>query len=418
MKKLGLILLSTILFFFSIGADSPLAIKAKKVVTVSGKTFDNGIILIKDKKIQQVGTDILIPAEYKILDYAQSFVYPGLINPMTSIGLSGISSAREWSDYRERGKYNPEISTFSAFYPWGNLVANNRDFGTLIVLAAPTGGTISGKGTLANLFGWVPEDMFLKKEAALIINLPESPRRRRSQPEQKKKDFSKEKKELKSFIVAARNYHLRSIKGQLSDYNPKYDAMSDLWSKKLPVILRANTDKDIKFAIELGKETGLKVILYSIYDGEKVLKEIKESGFPVILSSMYTANREWEDGYDKVFRLPALLAKKGIKFAFSTYFAATAFDLPIQAARSVAYGLSREDALKALTLYPAEILGLNQYGAIESGKVANLIVTDGCILSTATKVKDVFIMGKKVEAKSFFRREYERAKNKISGELK
>ena len=280
-------------------------------------------------------------------------------------------------------------------------------------------GIVSGKAALVSLDGWVPEDMFLKKEAALIIRLPESPRRRsRTAEKEKKPDFSKEKKELRKFVAKAQKYYQRSVQGQHNEFDVKFESMKDLWAKKLPVIISANTEKDIKYAIKLGMDFNLNVILSGVYDGELVLEEIKKSGFPVILGSMYNTNRKWEDGCDKVFRLPGALEKEGIKFAFSAYSSSTAFDLPVQAGRPCAYGLSQGEAVKALTLYPAEMLGVKEYGSIEPGKVAKLIITDGNILETSTVVKDVFINGKKVKGKSFFRKEYERAKHKISGETK
>ena len=377
------------------------------------------MILIEGKKIIKVGAGIPIPTAYKTVDYGNYWVYPGLINPRTSLGLSGIAMVREWNDYREKGKYNPDLSAYTAFYPWSNLIPITREFGTLLSLSAPAGGIVSGKAVLVSLDGWTPEDMFVIKEAALIIRLPESPRRRRRTPEaEKKPDFSKDKKELRSFVSRAYKYYLKSTQGKLKDYDIKLESMKDLWAKKLPVIISANTDKDIKYAIKLGKDFQLNVILNGVYDGEKVLKEIKKSGYPVILSSMYNTNRKWEDGCDKVFRLPGALFKEGIKFAFSAGSASTAFDLPIQAGRAVAYGLPRTEAVKALTLYPAEILGIKEYGSIEPGKVANLVIADGNILETSTVVKDVFINGKKVKGKSFFQKEFERARDKISGEMK
>jgi imidazolonepropionase-like amidohydrolase len=111
------------------------------------------------------------------------------------------------------------------------------------------------------------------------------------------------------------------------------------------------------------------------------------------------------------------LAKEGIPFSFSVNRDATAFDYPLHAGRAVAYGLSPREAVKALTLYPAEILGLKEYGAVAPGKIANLIVTDGDILETSTLVKEVYMNGKKVTGKSFFRKEYERAREKVSGKL-
>ena len=159
------------------------------------------------------------------------------------------------------------------------------------------------------------------------------------------------------------------------------------------------------------------LILFGIYDGESLANEIKESGFPVILSSMYNRNQKWEHGYDKVYRLPAVLYKAGVPFAFSTQWAATSFDLPIQAARAVAYGLPAEEALKALTLNPARIMGLEDYGCIRENNIADLVITDGDLLETSTSVKAVFVKGRLVKGKSFFEREYLRAKDKVSGEF-
>lgn len=416
MKRTLFVLIVVPLIFFATAtaAENLAVIKAKKVVTVSGEDVENGIILIKGDKIERVGQDISIPPGYTLYDYNDAVVYPGMINSMTSLGLSGVSSISMVNDTREEGKYKPHISAFRAFYPWGNLIPITRQFGTLIAITAPSGGTIPGKAALVSLSGWTPQDMFIKKEAALVVRLPESPRKKKKEPADKA-GFSKAKKELKEYINKAQKYYLRATKGISQDFNPEYEAMKALWQDHLPVIMSANTARDIKYAIKLGQEFKLHLILYGVYDGEEVLKEIKESGFPVILSSMYSENREWEDGCDKVFRLPAALAKEGITFCFSTDRDATAFDLPLHAGRSAAYGLSPREAVKALTLNPAEILGINEYGSIAAGKIANLIVTNGNILETSTLVKEVFINGEKVIGKTFFQKEYERAKEKVSG---
>lgn len=417
MKKRSIGLLLIFCLFILARADGEVALKVGKIIT-PGQVIQNGIILIKGSRIENILSSASVPAGYKILDYSKYHAYPGIINSMTSLGMSGISMVREWNDTRETGKYNPHMSAFTAFYPWSNLIPNARDFGTLTVLSAPGGGIVSGKAVLVNLNGWSPEDMFIKKEAALIINMPESPRRRRREPQKKKPDFSKEKKALKTFLGDAKIYFQRAEKGIDVKYCKEFEAMKDVWVKKLPVIIKANTAKDIKFAIQLGKDFNLQVILYGVYEGEKVLKEIKASGYPVILPSMYGTNRKWEDGCDIVFRLPGALEKAGIKFAFSTYSSATAFDLPIEAARAVAYGLTQSTAVKALTQYPAEILGIHDYGSLAAGKVANILVTNGNILETSTVVKHIWMNGRLVKAKSFFTREYERAKDKISGETR
>ena len=345
MKKSLIALILIYCLFTPAMAENGVALKVGKIFTPT-KVIENGTILIKGNKIEKVLAGSSIPAGYKILDYSKYQAYPGIINSLTSLGMSGISMVREWNDTRETGKYNPHISAFTAFYPWSNLIPNARDFGTLTALTAPTGGIVSGKAVLVNLHGWSPEDTFIKKEAALIINLPESPRRRRRQPQKKKPDFSKEKKALRQFLKDAQIYFQKAEKGIAAKFCKKCEAMKDLWAKKLPVIIKANTAKDIKFAIQLGKDFKLQVILYGVYEGEKVLKEIKASGYPVILGSMYGTNRKWEDGCDIVFRLPGALEKRGIKFAFSTYSSATAFDLPMSIGILGATGQVAEDHLE------------------------------------------------------------------------
>lgn len=282
-----------------------------------------------------------------------------------------------------------------------------------MVLSVPSGGIISGKAALVSLNGWVPEDMFVKREAALVIRIPRSAKK-----DKQKKDgvqvLSKDKRELREFIFKAHQYFRASDDRRII---PTYEAMKEIWSTGLPVIIAADSEADIKFAIQLGKDFKMNLILFGVYEAESIGKEIRESGFPVILSSMYNRNQKWEHGYDKVYRLPAALNRAGVKFAFSTRYAATAFDLPIQAARAVAYGLPAEEALKALTLYPAQIMGLKDYGCIDVNKIADLVITDGDLLETSTSVKAVFIKGRLVQLKSFFEKEYNRARNKISGEF-
>ncbi len=418
MKRFILTALSICLVFAgTITAEEHLAaVKAKKVITVSGEEIDNGTILIKDDKIEAVGQNIQVPPGYKIYEYADGVVYPGLIDAMTSLGVSGIASIEVVNDTQEEGKYNPQLSIYRAFYPWSNLIPITRQFGTLFALTAPAGGTIPGKAALISLHGWTPEDMFIKKEAALIVRLPESSRKGKKSTD--KTGFSKAKEELQDYIAKAHKYYLRAVKGVSQDFNPQYEALKVLWEERMPAIVSAGSAADIKYAIKLGQEFKLSVILYDVYDGEDALPEIKASGYPVILASMYAANKDWEDGCDKVFRLPALLQKQGIKFSFSTGGAAGAFDLPLHAGRAVAYGLSPQEALKALTLYPAEMLGIaERCGSLVPGKTADLVITDGDILETSTLVKDVFIKGKKVSGRSYFQEEYDRAKEKVGGEL-
>ncbi|MCP4149685.1 MAG: amidohydrolase family protein, partial [bacterium] len=383
-----LIICTTLLFTPMFAAGEMTAIKAGKIVTVSGETIENGVILLEGERIKEVGKNVVIPSGTNLLDYTGDIVYPGLINAVSTLGLSGTVALAEWNDFNEKRKYNPMLSADTAFYPWSNLIPVCREFGTLIALTAPTGGVISGKAALVSLDGWSPEDMFIKREAALMIKLPRAPRKKGYSPAKKPKtNFSKAKKELKTFISKAYKYYLREKKGIKNPFNPGYDAVTAIWKEQLPVIITATAKADITFAIKLGKEFKLNLVLFGIYEGEALLEQIKASGYPVILDNLHNTNSKWEDGYDIVLRLPAALARQGIPFAFSFKRSSGAFNLPVMAARAVAYGLSPEETLKALTLHPARILGIEDYGSIAAGKIANLVVTDGNILETSTRVK-------------------------------
>jgi len=364
-----------------------------------------------------------------VYEYPDGIAYPGMINPMTSLGITGISSVKEENDINETGKFNPHVSVYTAFYPWNNLIPNTRDFGTIVGLIVPEGELICGKAALVSFYGWTPEDMIIKKEAALRINIPELVFGRRRGPipnDALMKSIETKKNELRDFISKAYRYYLRStsqapLESSSDDttfdsYYSRYEAMLPVWKENFPVIIRAQSAENIRFAIQLGKDFKMNVILADAYDGENVLKEIKESRFPVILSTMFAGNKEWSDGVDKVFRLPGKLAKEGVLFSFSSFASSTAYDYALQAGRAVAYGLSQEDAIKGLTVYPAKILGLDRYGSLEKGKTASFIIASGNLLETDTVIKDVFMNGKKVTAKSFYQQEYQRAKDKISGQ--
>jgi len=401
-----------ILFCLSLYSGDLSVIKAGKLLTTDGSYLSNSIIVFEGGIIKKVGKNIEIPDNARIYDYSKYIVYPGLINSYTFLGLSDISSISVWSDYREAGEFNPHIKVFTALYPWGKLLPITRDFGTLVILSAPAGGTISGKASLVKLSGWTPSDMIIDKHAALIVNIPEAPLRRGGK-DKKALDTSKKQKELTEFFNKAYKYWLRKNKNISQKYNLKYEEMLEVFNKNIPVICNVNRKNGINYAIELSKKYNFKIILRGLYEGEESIDLIKKSEVPVILTSLYTSNRKWEDGYDKVYKLPAKLSEAGIKFAFSTSYASSAFDLPMQAGRACAYGLTQEQAKKALTIYPAEILGLKEYGSIEAGKRAAFVIANGNILETSTNIKAVFLEGKKIEMEDYFKKEYEETRNRI-----
>jgi imidazolonepropionase-like amidohydrolase len=168
----------------------------------------------------------------------------------------------------------------------------------------------------------------------------------------------------------------------------------------VPVMFSANSEKEIQAVIDFIQKEKIKVILYGAREAEKMVDKIKELEIPVILGSLLNMPSSWEDGYDAAFRTPAALQKAGVLFAFSSerYLPPLSVDLPYQASKAVAFGLDRKEALKAVTINPARIFGVDdRMGSIESGKVANIVLADGDILDRRTTICHVLIDGKSVD---------------------
>jgi len=170
-------------------------------------------------------------------------------------------------------------------------------------------------------------------------------------------------------------------------------------------MLTVHSEKDIRAAIQLVKEERLKAIFFGVSEGWKVAKEIREAGIPVILGNLYSTCFNFDDGYDRHWRAPAVLQKAGVKFAFGTQkpLPPLSKDLPFFAAKAVAFGLDRRDALRAVTLSPAEILGVDDLmGSLEPGKRADIVLADGDLFEFKTKIRAVFIDGKMVDLNNLY----------------
>lgn len=405
---------SIALFLICIALAAPLAaqkvaVTAKRIVPAGAPAIENGVILIRDGRIEQIGGNIAIPADYSVKAYPDGIVYPGLFNGPTNLGISGVGFSSMANDTRETGDFRPDLAVFSALYPWGNLIKLTRDFGILYALVAPTGGLIPGKACLIRLHGWNPDDMVIQKEAALMVQYPNPGGGFPPMPRPKPTDAAAARQRISDYFHDAWVYHQRRLAGEAVAFDGRLEAMRPLWLQRLPVIIGAAAVDDIRAAIRLARDYNLNAILYDVYDGEGVAAEIKASGLPVLFSSLYTANQQWCEGYDKVYRQPGVLAAAGIPIAFSSSGAASGYELPLQAGRAVAYGLDRDTAMRGLTVQPLSWFGLGERFGLSPGREADFVVTDGDILDTGTSIRAVFIAGREAPLDDFFRSELERA---------
>lgn len=381
-----------------------IAIKGAKIVPVIGEDIPEGLILIKDGKIEYVGKSVDIPQGARIIDASGLVAYPGMIDSSCYLGLQEISAIRATIDSRETGNINPQAKAVEALRPDSIHIPIVRANGITAAVVTPSGGIISGWSGLIRLTGWTPEEMIIKCSVALHIQFPPIPRFRGGREAKPPEKASKRVEELKEILYKARYYQKSKIAAQkntqlpLPEFDEKLEFLLPVVNGEKPVMISVYAEKDIKAAIKFVKEEKLKAIFFGVTEGWKVAKELKESGIPVVFGSLNSMPSKWEDGYDAVYRNPGILAEAGVKIAFSSQSASLAKDLPYHAAKAAAFGLDKKEALKGVTIYPAQIFGVDdKMGSIEKGKIANIVLADGDILELRTNIKYVFIDGKEVD---------------------
>jgi imidazolonepropionase-like amidohydrolase len=382
-----------------------IAIRGAKIIPVVGEDIESGTIIIKDGKIDSVGKDVAIPSGAEVVDAKGLCVYPGMIDGYSFLGLQEISGVSATVDNRETGRINPQVRAIEALRYDSMHIPIARSNGVTAALVAPTGGLISGQSTLIKLDGWTNRDMAIKSQAAMQIEFPGIRGGRggfggMGRGGAAAADATRLIAELKEILKNARYYQKRkefaakNPATALPEFQETFEFILAVVRGELPVMISVHSDKDIKAAIQFVKDENLKAIFFGVEQGWKVAEELAKSNIPVIISSLYDMPPVWDDGYDSLFRNPGVLSKAGVKIAFSSVSASLAKDLPYHAAKAVAFGLDKKEALKAVTIYPAEIFGVDKImGSLEKGKAANIVLSDGDILETRTNIKKVYIDG-------------------------
>jgi imidazolonepropionase-like amidohydrolase len=389
------------------------AIKGGKVFTLAGAPIENGTVLIRDGKIVAVGANIAIPADAKVIDATGLEVYPGMFDAVTQIGLAEISQVSATMDVVELGNYNPELIAATAVNPASAYIPVTRANGITAVIAAPgtagfdsqSGGLITGQASAFNLAGWTMDDMQLNRSVAMVINWPSIQTRTfdfatfsvKEKPyADAKKEYDKSVNELSDWLDRARHYAQAKEKGSpaLYERDLKLESLVPVVEGKLPVLVIADDQRDIRNAVEFCAKQNLKMILGGGAEAWKVKDLLKEKKIPVVLGPTERIPDKEDTPYDKPMTQPSELFAAGIPFAFSSFGTSFSRRLPQYAGASVAYGLPHDEALKAVMSNAARIFGLSdQLGTLEAGKLANIIVTSGDPLELQTQVKFLFIKG-------------------------
>lgn len=367
-----------------------------------------GAVLIDGGKIVGMGADVRPTEGFEILDAEGLSVYPGLIDPLTSIGLLEIGSVAGTRDEAEIGEIQPDLRAIAAINPHSELVAVTRANGITAALVAPQGGLVAGQSAVVRLDGWVPSEMAVRDVFALHVHIP--PRRPKEEDTKESED-----RRLKDLREAFREARLAAAAGP-GGKDPRRDAFRPYLAGERPVVFHAQAAEEIREALEVASEFGLKPIIAGGREAWKVADLLAEKKVPVILGGVMQLPLKDHDPYDSAFANAARLAKAGVRFAISAAetFSGNPRNTPYHAAWAAAYGLDREEALRAVTVYPAMILGVSErMGSLTPGKDADLIVTTGDPLEVVTDVVAVFIRGRAVPLESKHTRLYEKFRRRV-----
>ncbi len=399
----------------------PVALTNAVIHPVTGPVIERGTLVFTAGRITELGPDVQPPNGAEIIDLQGKHVYPGLIEAHTQLGLTEISSTRATIDHTETGFINPSVAAHVAVNPDSELIPVTRANGVLAALTAPSGGLVSGQAAVLQLDGWTWEQMTLKPRAALVINWPRiSAATRRSLTRSDNTEPASDEnpvKQLRDLFTQARAYgKARAANPDAQRFDARLAAIHSVLENHTPLLVNADRLDQINSAVAFSVEQQTSLIIFGGYDAPDCAALLRQYNVPVIVSAIHREPLRNHDDYDASFTLPERLRQAGVRFCISGSARSetwNARNLPWHAATAAAYGLPKDEALKAITLYPAQILGVaDRLGALEPGRDATLFVSTGDPLETEPQVTNAWIQGRRVDLSSKHSQLYQKYQEK------
>jgi imidazolonepropionase-like amidohydrolase len=387
--------------------SAPVALTGGTIHTVTNGVIENGTIIFENGRITAVGRDVPIPANARRVDVSGREIYPGLIDGYNQMGLFEIGGFDVTIDLNELGDFNPNARAHVAFNPETRHLGVARSNGVLVTVSSPTGGLISGLSAAMMLDGWTWEQMTLRPEAGLVVNWPST---------MQEQQYNEQIRSLRDYFATARAY--RTARGAAPERHAtdaRLDAMIPVLEGRVPVVIQANDLRQIQDAVAWAEQEGVRMVLLGGRDAGFVADLLARRQVPVLITSVLTSpGRAWEP-YDAEYSLPAQLHRAGVRFGITGgASAADANRLPYEAGAAIAFGLPADEALKAVTLHPAQFLGFaDRVGSLEVGKDATLLITTGNPLEYSTIIEQAYIEGREIDMMDSHRRFFEKYMEKI-----
>jgi imidazolonepropionase-like amidohydrolase len=382
------------------------AITNATIHPITRPTIERGTIVLRGARIEALGADVAVPAGAKVVDAAGAHVYPGFINARTQMGLNE-PGPRGFEDVNEMLDINPQLRTRVVYHSESDAIAVARTNGITTVAVMPGGGTFGGETAVMNLDGWTWEDATLKANAGITFNFPalgggggRGGRGGRGGGgegttfDEIKRARDRRLDELAGLFDRVRAY---AKGGPDKTVDWTLEALIPVADRRLPLVTTVNRAQDIRDAVAFADRVNVKLVISGGTEANMVAPLLKEKNIPVILGNVLSLPASEDAFHAASYQLAGELAQAGVKVAFSTGDSAYVRIVPYHAAMSVAWGMNRDDALKALTIDAAEILGVaERVGSLEPGKDANLFIAKGDPLEIRTAVTNVFINGRDV----------------------
>jgi imidazolonepropionase-like amidohydrolase len=375
------------------------AITNVSIFPVDGQPIASGTLVMKNGKIESLGAGPA-PEGVSVIDGSGLSAYPGLVDSGTSIGLTEIGSVHGTRDEAEIGAYQPDLYASTALNPHSEYVPVARANGLTTVFTGQGGGLVAGQATVIRLTGWVPREMVVKDPLGLVVNFPPV-RKPERDPDEKKPDKEDMRlRDLREFFGLAKRFAARldeARRGAMPapERDLRLEAMAPYMRGERPVFFNADVADDIKAAVRFAEEFGVRPVIAGGAQAWKVASFLASKKVPVLVGPVFSLPAGKHEPYDSPYANAARLHKAGVPFAIRSADSWNARNLPYHAAMAAAHGLPREEALKAVTIYPARILGVDErIGSLAQGKTADVILTTGDPLEVITDVVAVFIDGK------------------------
>jgi imidazolonepropionase-like amidohydrolase len=363
----------------------------------NGEVIENGVLVMEQGKIVQVGKTLnTLYKTAKVIDAKNKHIYPGLIAMNNIMGLNEIDAVRATHDYDENGSFNPNVRSLIAFNTDSKILPTAIYNGILFTQPVPQGGVISGSSSLMKAKGWNWEDAVVKTDDGIHLNWPQIGRNKPDEENQGEKEVM----DINRFFADAYQYSQQAK----PVFNARLAAMNGVFTRKMNLYVHANDAKSLVRAITFFKQNHptIKLVLVGAQEAYLITDLIRSYQIPVVLGNIHRLPAHNADGIDQPYQTPAQLAKLGITFALSQEGSWEARNLSYLAGTAAAYGLAKEEALMAITLTPAKIMGVDQQiGSLELGKDASLIICEGDLLDMkSSALSMVFLNGEEIDLKN------------------